>query len=223
MGPRTFDCLINVSGGVDSTYAAYKYITTTPDENILLHHCEYSKARGPYEKTAVLKLVEYLKKAGYTNFSLAKFTNWSRAGMPGGINDIIPIYTNTGFLLGSKKYGAIDKVLMPRCLEEVKSNKSLRSHYNSGKFLNSLTGSNRVAVAMQVCRTLAKRDIYFFSTYQNLSKKEMLAQLPEHLLQYMWTCRFPKNGKPCGKCFACRRVKGFNLGTEYATKDYKHG
>lgn len=204
MKKLNYSTLISVSGGVDSIYYAYRFITENPEELVLLHHCEYSKKRGKFEYESFVSLINYLKSNGYTNFDIT-ITQNSLRGIPGKVMDIIPIYCKIGIIV--KNIESIDRVIMPRCLEEVVSNTSLKTHLGKGKTLNSFVGDNRVAQAMALVRIISSRDIYFFSPYQHMTKKSMLESLPQELKDVVWSCRKPINNKPCGKCYACKRLK----------------
>lgn len=38
----------------------------------------------------------------------------------------------------------------------------------------------------------------------NITKEEMIQEMPKDLLELTWSCRRPDNGNPCGHCHACK-------------------
>jgi 7-cyano-7-deazaguanine synthase in queuosine biosynthesis len=42
---------------------------------------------------------------------------------------------------------------------------------------------------------------------RNLSKKDLLENMPEELSEMCWSCRHSDNGEPCGRCKACHDIE----------------
>ncbi len=45
----------------------------------------------------------------------------------------------------------------------------------------------------------------------DIRKDELYAQLPKTLKKMFWSCRFPQEGKPCGSCDACIKLKELGI------------
>lgn len=202
MQPRV---LINLSGGVDSTYYLWRWASEKPHEPLLVHHCLLYRSRREVEKKATDAVLAYIKDKGFTNFQYVE-TQFLRDGIPGLVFDLEVIYFLTGLILRQRK--SIKTVLMPRCLEEFSSARQLQAHLQlPGRTLSNFAGGHRIASAIAISNLLAKRRLEYISPYQQVSKAQMIEQMPPELFNLTWYCRKPVNGLPCGTCFNCERVK----------------
>lgn len=59
----------------------------------------------------------------------------------------------------------------------------------------------------------SKRKVKIVVPYRNYTKAELIKLFIdnggniEKLISETWSCHFPKNGNPCGKCSPCKRIK----------------
>lgn len=157
------------------------------------------------EKQATDAILAYFRKQGWTNFDYVE-TEFSRKGLSSLLYDIEVVFCMGG--LAMKKFRKVHTVIMSRCREELVGNAALSRHFkNKGATLNDFHDSkNRVSVAIQAIQLLSYRKVKVISPYQDKPKAEMIAEMPKELFELTWYCRKPKEGKPCGRCFNCRRV-----------------
>lgn len=197
---------INFSGGVDSTYYLWKWLQEHRSERIAIHHCLLFQSRREVEKQATDAILAYFRKQGWTNFDYVE-TEFSRKGLSSLLYDIEVVFCMGG--LAMKRFRKVHTVIMSRCLEEFNGNHGLKRHFkNKDATLNNFDDPrNRVSVAIQAIQLLSYRKINIISPYQHKPKAEMIKEMPPELFALTWYCRSPVSGKPCGKCFNCRRVK----------------
>src|SRR5690606_8661524 len=102
---KRYDMLINLSGGIDSTYAAYKYLRENPNKKLLLHHCVLKnfQNRWPKEKEAVEKVLQYLERKNLKNFDYIE-TVFDYGGIGSMIHDIEMIGFMTAIILRNQNF-----------------------------------------------------------------------------------------------------------------------
>jgi len=197
--------MINLSGGVDSTYYLWRWLNEHPNERILVHHCLLFKRRREVEKTATENILKYFKDKGFNNIVYVE-SEFSRNGVKSKLYDIEVVYFLAGCVL--KTFRKVKTVLMTRCKEEFNSNKELKAHFQKGGTLNNfVNNNNRVSLAVQFAKMEGRSKASFESPYQDKTKEEMIKEMPKELFALTWYCRSPVEGKPCKKCFNCRRVE----------------
>lgn len=202
MKPTTF---INLSGGVDSTYYLWKWLRENPDEQILVHHCLYFQKRLKEEKEAVDKILKYLKKNGLTNFKYVE-TGIQRGTLRGRVLDIEVLSGISAIVV--KCDPTVKNVLLSYCSEECKA---LWEHLKYGGEVDTFDENHRYSRINKVLEVLTQRE-FSYICYRGkdgglLSKKEMIHTMPKELFELTWFCRRPSNGRPCGVCHTCKKVK----------------
>ncbi len=179
--------LVNLSGGYDSVYCAWKQLTESQEE-LLIHHCYMKKksGRAPYEKSAVDKVLKWFTDNGLTHYKYVETVfNYKTFGI--GIHDIELVGCITGVLL--QLYPEINKVLF--C-----SNKGDRRGWGNPA---------RVQQSMDLRRLIGLREVDHEFPALEYYKKEIIKLLPKDLAELCFTCRNPgKEGEPCGRCSSCR-------------------
>lgn len=50
------------------------------------------------------------------------------------------------------------------------------------------------------------KTLHFPLIEAGITKTEMMKEMPQDLLSLTWSCRRSKDGKPCGRCHACRDI-----------------
>lgn len=196
---------INFSGGVDSTYYLWRFLKENPDKKIVVHHCLFLKRRRELEKEATDNILKEFQKMGLTNFEYVE-TEFSRKGIKGKQYDIEMIYFLSGLQL-KNEYPKVHTVFRSVCQEEVNSNTALKNYMQTGRSLIDFRHKhNRVAISMQLLKTASRRWFNVISPYLK-PKKDMVLEMPRVVFDHVWYCRYPENGKMCGDCHACDRVK----------------
>ena len=195
---------MNVSGGCDSMFYVWRWLQDNPDEHLAIHHCDFSRQRGKAEASAVEALTKFLTQQGIKNFTRLPDTYWTRKGLSGRLLDIEILYFMAGLVL---RHGcpSVDTIIMPRCSEEVRSNGSYAQHVRQGGTLdNFCKEGNKLVQAMEILQLVSRRSFSFVSPYQGMTKAQMIEQMPQQLAEALAFCRSPKNGRPCGRCHACK-------------------
>jgi 7-cyano-7-deazaguanine synthase in queuosine biosynthesis len=196
---------LNLSGGVDSTYYAWRWMRENPKEKILLHHCLYMRARLEKEKTACDNILEYFRKNGLTNFSYIE-TGLQKGTFNKRIYDVEALSGMTGVIL--KTYPTITTVLLSYCREETAP---LANHLHGGGTVKDFDPKHRYSISNHVVETIAQKQyeylVYLDKNEYLVSKKQMIHEMPQELFEMTWYCRRPKNGNPCGGCHTCKKVK----------------
>ncbi len=201
-----------LSGGVDSTYFLWKWLSENPPKNgktILVHHVLLHKSRKEVEKAACDKILAYLTKNGMDNFKYVE-TTFDRGTSTGRLYDLNIVGAISGFIVGN--YRDIDTVLGCYCAEE---SPNIIKMMKSGRTLRDIADKER----FRSCHFIRNIEYYSNKKYKYVSpwitktKRQMIDELPQELRMATWFCRTPNEGKPCGKCFNCRRclthIKGY--------------
>lgn len=183
--------MVNISGGVDSVYAALKALEN--GEKLLLHHCVLKSRtnRWQQEKKAVQHAMAYYRQRGLNDFVYVE-TGFDYGKIQYLIYDVELIGFLTGLVLRNPRYDSVKKVIV-----------SVNKDDPSGRDLNAprRTVSNTLATTL-----LGERKIEFVYPHINMTKKEMLKATPKDLLEKLWWCRTPKGNNPCGNCRPCREI-----------------
>lgn len=183
--------MINISGGVDSSYAALKALES--GERLLIHHCVLKSRtnRWQQEKKAVAHALSYYERRGLDNFHYVE-TSFDYGKIAYLIYDVELIGFLTGLVLRNPRYDSVKKVIV-----------SVNKDDPSGRDINT----PRRVVSNALARTLLiDRPIDFVYPHIDITKKQMIEGTPKDLLEKLWWCRIPKNGTQCGTCRPCREI-----------------
>ena len=200
-----YKAFLNLSGGVDSTYYLWRWLRENPNEIIIVHHCLFLKRRLNEEKAACDKIIAFLKKEGFKNFKYIE-TGMQKGTMVGKTMDVEMLSGMTGIAL--KLAPTVTDVLLSYCQEETPE---LHKHLLAGKEIKDFDPKHRYSIVNKVVETLTQRQ-FNYVCYRDengglLSKKQMIKEMPRELFEMTWYCRRPVNGKVCGVCHTCRKVK----------------
>lgn len=207
MEHKKHNVYMNLSGGVDSTYYLWRFLRENPESKVLVHHCLLNESRKEVEKKATDNVIEWLRANGYNNFSYAE-SKFTRKGIVGSIMDVDIIGFMSGLVLKNRtKYPDIKTVLLCYCHEETPI---IRKHLEQGIGLKKMDTKNRTRRFIDVIELMSRRKFNFIIPYIKKTKQEMIAEMPKELFEMTWYCRAPKDGKPCMKCFNCKRVNNLN-------------
>ena len=195
---------LNLSGGVDSTYYAWRWLKENPKNRILLHHCLYMKARLKEEGEACKRIIEYFRTHGLGNYKYVT-TTLDKGTLSGIVYDVEVLSGLTGIIL--KLYPKITNVLLSYSREETSD---LNLHIKMGRPMSEFNPKHRYSIANKVVEVLSKRQFnYVFYKDKDgglISKAQMMAEMPQELFEMTWYCRSPRQGKPCGSCHTCKKV-----------------
>jgi len=195
------DSIMAFSGGVDSVYVLYKYMKDNPNKTILIHHVRLKNHQGrmEYELRAVKDVLRWMDKHGYR----LRY-KYIESGMDyGNIKnihyDITSVACFTGIILKNSIYKNIKYVICTPNKEE-----------SQGKELEEVKNTNKRVTRDNVIKLLSGReDLEIIYPIYNIPKDDIINDMPKDLFELCWYCRKPtKDGKPCGVCFTCCRVRG---------------
>ncbi len=195
---------INLSGGVDSTYYLWRWLSEHPNEKILVHHCLYLKNRLKEEKKACDDIIKYLTDHGLDNFKYVE-TGIQKGTLRGRILDIELLAGQTAIVV--KMHPSVKDILLSYCAEESPPlHKHLKTHE-----VDTFDPSHRYTRINRVMEILTERNFNYIC-YRGkdgglMSKKEMIHSMPKKLFELTWYCRRPIKGNPCKMCHTCRKVK----------------
>jgi 7-cyano-7-deazaguanine synthase in queuosine biosynthesis len=186
------DTLLNFSGGIDSTYCLWDYLTNHPDKPLLIHHCQLKnhERRNELEFIAVQSILAWVQKRGMDNFK------YIQTGFDfGNMGFLVPDKEVIGFFTGcilAKKSVRIERVI----ISSSKDDMAKRKYYTHSE-----------AKRLAIIHTVGRREPEYIYPIMEMTRAEMMAKMPKDLLALTWYCRTPKNNKPCEKCPTCRAVQ----------------
>jgi 7-cyano-7-deazaguanine synthase in queuosine biosynthesis len=189
--------LINISGGVDSIYCAWKLLTENPNETFLLHHIVSSKtvlpknSRLKLEKNSVDKFIEYLKKHNVNNFVYIESKRYRLDSKIKAIQDIEMVGIYTGIIL--RTYKNIENIVISA---------------NSEDLVQMNGYQTRSKTRFEIIDALSRNHpINYLYPIKDMTKKEISNSMPADLLQLCWYCRKPNmDGSTCGTCQPCKNI-----------------
>ena len=193
--------MINLSGGYDSTYVLWRWLTDNPEDRILVHRCrlQSNQKRMQAEDTAVKNILKWLRSKGLDNFEVFE--------------------TRFEFVSSGKSYDynviAFINALIFR-LREFRDIKTLLVCQNSTD-TNMVPFSDTLKYYKGVEANpgfLAIPDRYIKTEYPiiDMPKPEIASLLPEELRKVCWSCATPiydddGNAIECGRCLTCQRIQ----------------
>ena len=194
--------LVMLSGGVDSTFMLYHYLTQTEDA-VHVHHISLrypSEPRWPEEDAASRKIVEYCREIRPFGYSESRFDL--------GFRRFVGRDSDTQLLVAAKVAPNLEgevHVALGWQYRDIEA--TVQRRYDvSQKLWQALCDSMDAPFGERVSRKL------LFPLYElKVAKREMIRLLPHELLRLTWSCRRPvrsENGisRVCGTCHACRDI-----------------
>lgn len=188
--------LLNLSGGIDSAYCAYKLLKE--GRSLLIHHCILKNIENRHEQEyrAVQHCLNYLKKNGLNNFEYLE-TSFDYGNINALIFDVEIIGFLSGLVLRNTKYHKIKDVVI-----------SVNKNDPTGQNINC---ARRVIsnACTEIVLKLINKEVNFIYPIINMTKEEIINDCPKDLLSGLWWCRTPQYGKICGKCKTCLETNSF--------------
>jgi hypothetical protein len=162
--------LIQLSGGVDSTYILWKWLIENPNEYCLVHHIKLInyEQRHDYEIEAIDKVLRWLDNKGLKNYFYVQNT-FDYGNFTSVITDSEICGFHAGILLRSPRWLSINKVLLPI--------------YNVNPEYAKMQKGGREHNRLEIMKTTSKRDDYE-SVYPliNMDKIDVVRAIPRDLL-----------------------------------------
>jgi hypothetical protein len=187
--------LIQLSGGIDSTYVLWKWLTENPEDYCLVHHINLieirddkgniSENRYYEEKVAVDKILKWLDSKGLNNYFYVENT-FDYGNFTSCLYDVELCGLLAGILLQSPRWQTIEHVFHPIYGWETEREDKKRNYMNM----------------------IAEREINSVYPLAGLSKSDVIRQIPKELLDLCWYCRNPQQQCiPCRECHTCKEVE----------------
>jgi len=190
--------ILMFSGGLDSTYLAWRLLTNNDDpDGVHLHYVSMrndSERLWKKEDIATENIVSYFKKQNYKFiYSKSKFEFFGHVSC-GWTSDILPVIAQKVAL---NSYGHKIDVLFgwtPYDLEQP----AVRDREDRGVVQNIW----KSVVQGLSNRQYVNEKIQFPLIEWNITKDIMFKEMPQDLIDLTWSCR---NGgdTPCGQCHSC--------------------
>lgn len=181
--------LLNLSGGVDSAYAAWRWLSERRGR-LLIHHCHLRNREGrlDVEAAAYRATLAWLRENGFDDFEVVE-TGFDYGTVPHIVWDIEIIGFLTGLVLRGNGYKDITKVIMTATADDL-------------RIRNIQRRQRRRDQLAQLMLPTKKIEPVWIS--RHLTKKQMMQAMPAELLALTWSCRRPREGRPCGECYTCK-------------------
>jgi len=186
--------LINLSGGIDSTFALYRYLKNNPEEKALIHFCHLinHEGREPYESKAVSNILQWLSENNLNNFKFVE-SQFDYKSLGNIIRDVELLSFLTAVICQNPAHQTISEVILS-------VNKDEKNRYTN-KFYN-----DELIRREKLVKLIAKRYIKFKFPICEMTKTDIIQEMPKELFDLCWYCRRPKNGKVCNSCHTCNLV-----------------
>ena len=190
-----------LSGGMDSTYLAWKLLSEKT-EGVHLHHISMRtvNTRWIKEDECVNQIINYFKNKSYLfeySQSIFQFEGHYRVGFD---SDTLLL---VGQKLAQNAIKANEKVDLilgwnPHDIERPDIAERMTRHV-TGNVWKALVESawNREHI---------NKELQFPLIEQNITKDIMFNEMPKELIDMTWSCR-RDNDTPCGNCHACLEIK----------------
>lgn len=194
-----------LSGGLDSCYMLYYYLTQT-DHDIHAHHISLrypSEPRWAEEDIASRKIVEYCRSIRAFDYTESRFDI--------GFKRYVGRDSDTQLLVAAKVAPNLHgEVHVALGWENSDFELEVNQHRAKNKITENLWNALCESIDYQMGEHIS-RTLLFPLMEMNMTKATMMTALPKELLEITWSCRRPvrdENGHsfPCGKCKPCQTI-----------------
>ncbi len=198
-----------LSGGLDSCYMLYYYLTQT-DHDVHAHHISLrypSEPRWAQEDVASRKIVEYCRNLRAFDYTESRFDI--------GFKRYVGRDSDTQLLMAAK--------VAPNLRGEVHvalgwENSDFELEVNRHRAKNKITENLWNALYDSIDYPLGEhisREILYPLMEMNMTKARMMAALPQELREITWSCRRPVydedgESRPCGQCKPCMTIRNID-------------
>jgi 7-cyano-7-deazaguanine synthase in queuosine biosynthesis len=183
--------LINFSGGIDSTYAAWESLRS--GDTPILHHCVLRGRddRWRFEREAVSNILKYFNKVGLNKYRYIE-SGFDYGSIGHLIYDVEVIGFLSGVVLRNPKYAHINRIIV-----------SVNANDPTGQDINNF----RRTQANAYTELVVGKTISWEYPMIHMDKSEIIRKMPRDLVDASWWCRRPQSsGKPCGYCRSCKET-----------------
>lgn len=188
------DALMGLSGGVDSVYVMYKWLTENPTKRLLVHHCRLSNrfGRQPLETAAARATVDWCRAHGLSNFDYIE-TGVDVGDLRNLPYDEFLLTVLNGLILRDARYRSIPVLLMPTPKDEYAR-------------LGSRLTKRRVK-SRRIRSEFVNTGIRTEYPIEHMTKEQVLSACPPELRAASWSCRAPTaDGSRCHTCHTCGQI-----------------
>jgi hypothetical protein len=188
---------MGISGGIDSAYLGWRLLQA--GYPLLLNYTQYrtKQNRWPHEDIAYRAVLDWFTDQGLTNWTLLPVNNVEfRQAIGYWFLDHEYLY---GFLAGAQLRN--------------KSRRDIKFLADSG---HKNSRNRQDATYQRIWRqlnTVAERKVKPVFPLRNLTKAQIIQDMPPDLLALTWSCRAPRSRKPCGSCSTCRDIAAVERGS----------
>lgn len=175
--------LIQLSGGIDSTYVLWKWLVDNPNDFCVVHHINFkgiTEDRLNNERESVYKILKWLDSKGLNNYFYLE-NNFDYGNFTSSIYDVELCGFLAGVILISPRWRGVSKMI--------------HSIYDSE--------SEREAKRQLLMNITSERKIESVYPLYKKEKWQVINEMPPDLLELCWYCRTPNGDNKCGKCHTC--------------------
>lgn len=179
------DTLIQLSGGIDSTYVLWKWLKENPNKFAIVHHINLKsyEDRDLKELEAVDNILKWLDKNGLNNYFYIQSV-FDYGDIPGATHDVNVCGYFAGIIFRTRRF----------------------HHTNRQHLPIYKTNSEREIKRRQLTNFISDKEVEFIYPLKGKEKWQIIEELPEELFNLTWYCRSPIDNKRCQKCFSCNDV-----------------
>ena len=185
--PAGAPVLLNLSGGIDSTYQAWRLLRR--GHQLLIHHCHYKtrQRRWPHEARSTWAVLNWFREHDLNNFDYVETSFNHGTGVIHPFTDITFLNPLTGLVLLGR--------------DSIK-------HAVLGNHADSPDPHRPEAKLWQrTGQQMARRRFTWVMPTLHMSKADIIRDTPPDLFDLTWWCRSPVAGKPCrDSCGTCGQV-----------------
>lgn len=199
--------LVPISGGLDSTYMLWHFLTNT-SYDIHAHHISLRAGwiqRWMAEDEVIPKIVEYCK--GIRNFEYS--TSLFSCNLNNTTKDSDVVFTIASRVAStiSKTYGVKVTLATGVCLDDME-------HDNNRERVETINGNLWKALVDSVTTIKENNvdinpELYRVLLDEKVSKQDMVDRMPRELTDLTWSCRIPVRVgdtlSECGECTSCKQ------------------
>lgn len=196
------DTLINLSGGLDSTFVLWRHLSTNQTP-VLVHHCILKTAanglRWQRELEAVHKILDWLRSHGLSHFEYIESTvDYRQLGAHP--RDNLTIEWMTGVILTNPRYRSIRCTTANTPIED-----RARVDRQRVNYAGYLARGRAVRERVWHPRRGKPHPIEVLQPVRAMTKRDIWQATPPELRTLTVSCRYGTN---CGRCHSCKQLKG---------------